>query len=51
LTAGAQRLTPELRLEAQLKHSELQAALHEAGTASRIGSSATQHNQQRRRSR
>ena len=40
LTESAQRLTPEQRLEAHLKHSELVTALHNAGQAHHAGKSA-----------
>jgi hypothetical protein len=35
VAASAVALTPEQRLDAQLKHSELLAALHEAGKGHR----------------
>jgi predicted XRE-type DNA-binding protein len=37
LAEGVWRLSPEQRLEAHLKHSELVTALHEAGRAQRTG--------------
>jgi predicted XRE-type DNA-binding protein len=40
LTQSARRLTPEQRLEAHLKHSELVTALHNAGQAHHAGKSA-----------
>src|SRR5262245_25448126 len=39
LTEAARQLTPEERLEAHLKHSELVTALHHAGRAHRAGKS------------
>lgn len=47
LTQNAQRLTPEQRLEAHLKHSELVTALHNAGQIHRADESVLS----RRRSR
>jgi len=41
LAQSAWQLTPEQRLEAHLKHSQLVTALHDAGQASRSGRSAT----------
>ena len=40
LAQSAWQLTPEQRLEAHLKHSQLVTALHDAGQASRSGRSA-----------